>query len=339
MERRGLLAAFLGLSAWSVPSSLGHRVGVTALTPTGPVRSTSDSQVIENLDIVAPLGDALTIVHRNVKVRACRIRHAGGYGVYAEGAGGLLLEDVEVERVLGSLQNEREEQHHNNINLVQCPRASLTRIRARRGSSNIYIEGSEGCRLRELELYDARGPFPRGQNVQLNRSPLSLIQDFSGENGPTSWTEDNISVFRSDSCVVRRGLVSYNNSPTGDGVMLEGSSNCVVEDVDAVGQGNGAFAAVPEGKAASGGCVFRRCRTRATYNSGRDGRAPPSSNGLSFYMEISAGARKHTIRDCHYDRLANPDNLVWNEHAVNEGWSFTPLPFTPRKPIRLRFSW
>lgn len=46
--------------------------------------------------------------------------------------------------------------------------------------------------------------------------------------------------FRSDRCVVRRGLVSYNNSPSGDGVMIEGSSDCTVEDVDAVQQGNGA---------------------------------------------------------------------------------------------------
>jgi hypothetical protein len=190
-----------------------------------------------------------------------------------------------------------------------------------------------------LELHDARGPLPRGQNVQLHRSPNSILEDFSAENGPTSWTEDNISVFRSDRCLIRRGLVCYNNSPTGDGVMIEGSFDCVVEDVDAVQQGNGAFAAVPQGDAGSGGCTFLRCRTRQTYNATRDGRAAPSSNGLSIYVRVSAGAPKHTITACRHDALANPRNLIWDRRAVNAGWTFRHEAFVPREPIRLAFDW
>ena len=220
--------------------------------------------------------------------------------------------------------------HFNNIDLNGCPNTIITRVKASRGSSNIYAENSPRTYMNFLELHDARGPFPRGQNVQFNRSPNSVLLDFSAENGPTSWTEDNISVFRSDDCVVRRGLVSYNNSPTGDGVMIEGSFNCLVVDVDAVQQGNGAFAAVPEDDAGCGGCVFLRCRTRRSYNTPRDGRASPSSNGLSFYTLISQGARKHTIADCHYDGLANPNNLVWDSRAVNSGWSLTHAAFSPR---------
>jgi hypothetical protein len=60
--------------------------------------------------------------------------------------------------------------------------------------------------MSRLALHDARGPFPRGQNVQLDRLPNSIAQDFLAENGLTSLTEDNVSVFRSDRCVVRRGL-------------------------------------------------------------------------------------------------------------------------------------
>jgi hypothetical protein len=225
------------------------------------------------------------------------------------------------------------------VNLENCPGAIVTRVKASRGSSNIYAEGSEGVRLSLLELHDARGPTPRGQNVQFNRSPNSVLEDFSAENGPTSWTEDNVSIFRSDRCVVRRGLVSYNNSPTGDGIIIEGGMDCLVEDIDALQQGNGAFAAVPEGEAGSGGCAFLRCRTAQSYNAARDGRAPPSSDGLSFYLLISPGARKHTVTDCHYAALANPRNLIWDESAVNAGWSFTPRAFAPRVPVRLVFNW
>ena len=138
--------------------------------------------------------------------------------------------------------------------------------------------------------------------------------------------------FRSDRCVVRRGLVSYNNSPSGDGVMIEGSLDCTVEDVDAVQQGNGAFGAIPSGGVSSGGCTFLRCRTRDSYNAKRDGRAAPSS-----YTLISPGARKHTIIDCPYDGLVNPNNLIWKLAAVDTGWSFKPRVFASRKPIRLAF--
>ena len=185
---------------------------------------------------------------------------------------GSVLQNLEIVRSAPSTPGAEE---YNNIYLNSCPGAVLTNIRAVRGSSNIYIEHSQACRIWTVELHDARGPYPRGQNVQMSWSPACILEDFSGENGPTSWTEDNVSVFCSDRCTVRRGLVSYNNGPTGDGVMLEGSSDCLVQDVDAVEQGNGAFAAVPIEDVGSGGCVFLRCRTRASYNARRDGRAAP----------------------------------------------------------------
>jgi Right handed beta helix region len=357
MDRRHLLAGLLMLPASSLvaergPSTLPQappqsdeanqtpgRVAALPLVPSGPVTSRTDGQVIENLDVDARAGDAVTVVHQNVTVRNCRIRHAGGHGVNATGATGLVLQDIEIDHVGAPPSGVGPSQLRNNVNLESCPNTTIARVKASRGSSNIYGESSEGARMRFLELHDARGPMPRGQNVQLNQSPNSVVEDFSGENGPTSWTEDNVSVFRSNGCVVRRGLVHYNNSPTGDGVMIEGSFDCLVEDVDAVQQGNGAFAAVPESDAGSGGCSFLRCRTRATYNTKRDGRAAPSSNGVSIYTLISPGGQKHTVTDCHYDALANPRNLLWDEAAVNAGWSFTPRAFSPRNPIRLVFGW
>jgi hypothetical protein len=336
MQRRVAIAGLLALSGPYL--GLVRRASASGLTASGPVRSDADGQVIENLDITATSGNALAVVHAGVTVRNCRITHGAGHGVYGNGAPKLVLRQVHIERVGVFSHDAASKEYYNNVFLRNCPAATLHRVRAVGGSSNVYVEGSEACRLNELELHDARGPFPRGQNVQFNRSPRSVLQDFSAENGPTSWTEDNVSVFRSDECVVRRGLVAYNNSPTGDGVMLEGSSNCLVHDVDALQQGNGAFAAVPEGDARSGGCVFLRCRTRASYNGSRDGRPPPSSNGLSFYVMASPGAPKHTVADCHYDALANPGNLIWDARALNRGWSLIRRPFTPRKPVRLEFA-
>ncbi|TKB28726.1 MAG: hemolysin, partial [Mesorhizobium sp.] len=181
-------------------------------------------------------------------VRSCRIRHAMGSGIYARGAAGIRLQDLEIDRVGAPPSVTGRSQNRNNIELESCPDAIIIRVKASRGSSNIYVFDSPGTQMSFLELHDARGPFPRGQNVQFNRSPDSSLEEFSAENGPASWTEDNISAFHSDRCTIRRGLVFYNNSPTGVGVMLEGSFNCRVDDVDAVQQGNGAFSAVPQGK-------------------------------------------------------------------------------------------
>jgi hypothetical protein len=348
MRRRDLCAALVGFQvsratmrpAQAAGPAEDPNLGAKAsLIPSGPVTSGAEGQIIEGLDISAPVGSGIAVSHRGVTIRNCRVRHTTGHGIHGTEAQGLVLRDLEIVRVSGQGPNDRPRGFYNNIDLDRCAQASILRVRASGGSSNIYIKESEATHLSRLELHDARGPFPRGQNVQFNRSPRSVLEDFSGENGPSSWTEDNVSVFRSDGCTVRRGLVSYNNSPTGDGVMIEGSFDCLVEDVDAVQQGNGAFAAVPEDDAGSGGCTFRRCRTRATYNSARDGRAAPSSNGLSFYMLISQNARRHTIIDCHYDTLANPDNLVWDSRSLNDDWAFTHQAFTPRRPIRLNFGW
>ncbi len=356
MDRRRLLTGFLSLGTTRLASAQSQgapfpsgatqsgrrtvdRAPPLTLKRTGPVASQSDGQIIESLDIESNSGHAVSITHDRVTIRNCRIRHAGGHGIHAEGSTRLVLESLEIDHTGAPPRGVGPDEYRNNVNLVRCPGAFLSRIKASRGASNIRLEESAGSRVSFVELYDARGPFPRGQNVQFSESPDSLLEDFSGENGPTSWTEDNISVFRSDKCVIRRGLASYNNSPTGFAVMVEGSFACRVEDVDAVQQGNGGFAAVPSDDVGSGGCRFHRCRTRDTYNSVRDNRAAPTSNSLSIYTLRSEKAEKHTITECVYYNLANPHNLIWDLDAVKSGWSFTARDFMLRSPLRIRFAW
>ncbi len=339
LNRRRFLTGLLALPPAGIVGTAAQGGAGALLRPSGPVLSGSDGQIIENLDIFAPHGNGVTVRHQRVVVRNCRIRHAMASGIYAQSVAGLRLEDLEIEHVGAPPRGVGPSQNRNNIDLERCPETIIVRVKAARGSSNIYLVESPGTRMSFLELHDARGPFPRGQNVQFNRSPYSSLEEFSAENGPISWTEDNISAFHSDHCAIRRGLVFYNNSPTGAGVMLEGSSNCLVEDLDAVQQGNGAFSAVPQGDVGSGGCVFNRCRSRDTYNEPRDGRDTPTSNGLSFHTRISEGAEKHSIRECCVYALANPANIIWQSKAVHAGWSIKRKPFDPRPPLRLSFSW
>ena len=85
------------------------------------------------------------------------------------------------------------------------------------------------------------------------------------------WTEDNVSIYRSENCVVRRGLLDGNNSPTGVGVMFENVSSGLVEDVDTIRQGNGSFSAWT-----SQNVIFRRTRARENICADQ-GRGKPSS--------------------------------------------------------------
>ena len=76
-----------------------------------------------------------------------------------------------------------------------------------------------------------------------------------------------------------------------------------------------------------------------SYNGVRDGRAAPSSDGLSVYVLVSEGARRHTVVECCHDALANPKNLIWKKSALNPDFSFENRAFTPRNPLRLDFDW
>lgn len=353
MNRRRMLASLVSLpligpAALSAQAreAMRHGKGHDGATPpgaallrSGATASRYAGEIIENLDITSLTGSAITITHPGVIVRNCRITHAGGHGIRALGAKGLRLEALEIEHRGAPPSGEGPNIETNNLALEGCPDAVITRIKAARGAANIYLENCERSALSWLELHDARGPLPRGQNVQFNKCAGSNLQDFSAENGPTSWTEDNVSVFHSDSCTIRRGLVSYNNSPSGVGVMLEGSADCLVEDVDAQLQGNGAFAAVPSDRRESGGCIFRRCRTSHSYNAPRDGREAPSSNGLSFYVRISPNRAPHAILDSSYFALANPRNLVWQAEALSPDPVLIARAFKSRPALRLTFDW
>jgi hypothetical protein len=85
MDRRHVLAGLLVLPASSLvaergPSTLPQapppqpdeanqtprRVASLRLVPSGPVTSRADGQLIENLDVDARAGDAVTVLHQNV---------------------------------------------------------------------------------------------------------------------------------------------------------------------------------------------------------------------------------------------------------------------------------
>jgi hypothetical protein len=185
-----------------------------------------------------------------------------------------------------------------------------------------------------------RGPFPRGQCVQFDKCNHSILTDFSCENSNASWTEDNINVYESNNVTIRRGLIDGNNSPSGDGVMVESSgipglvTTGLVDSVDAIRQGNGCF-----GGWGVSNVIFANVRAGWTHCTGWSGRAKPSSNSLVFAggQEGKVQSAGLQIVNSTYSSLC-VKNLVWPSTAFSK-IALTEAPFVPRAPVRLHFCW
>jgi hypothetical protein len=182
-----------------------------------------------------------------------------------------------------------------------------------------------------IEGHDFRGPFPRGQVVQWDKSSKGVLEDFSVINPPTSWPEDNVNIYQSVDMTIRRGHIDGNNSPSGVGVIFDGNlAKGVVEDVDAIRMGNGCFSDY----AGSDGVIFRRTRCRENICEDQ-GRGKPLSNALMWaghpgYTQIRLEASTY-FKSCN-------GNTVWpvDSFAVIE---LKEEEFTMRAPIVNEFCW
>jgi purple acid phosphatase-like protein/concanavalin A-like lectin/glucanase superfamily protein/parallel beta helix pectate lyase-like protein/HYR domain-containing protein len=301
-----------------------------ALTDVPPITVTANNQVIENVRITAINQPAILVNNfSNVIIRNVEIFHQGDSGIKCANAPGLTIQDVSITHTSTSIPLPTASEI--NIHCETTDGLSVTRARLRGGSSGIYIVRSPNARLSFIEGYNFRGPFPRGQLVQFNQSPFCTLEDFSAINeNPNSWPEDNVSIFKSDNCVIRRGVLDGNNSASGVGVMFEGSTNGLVEDVDTVRQGNGSFSAYP-----GNNITFRRSRARDNICVDQ-GRGRPMSNAL-----IWAGSPDSTglkIENSIYDNSCNPRNIVWDSKSFTVVDVF-PEAFVLRSPIINIFPW
>lgn len=304
------------------------------LAESGPIVVTADDQVIENLHIVSTRGPAITVEgHPGVTIRNVWIEHAGGPGI-AIGAGSddVHVENVAIEHTGAPPQGENPSDGLNNIECYGSARPTITNARLVRGSSGAYLVECPDAHLSSLEGHDFRGPFPRGQLVQFDKSNGGVLEDFSVVNPQdTSWPEDNVNIYQSVDIEVRRGMIDGNNSPSGVGVIFDGDLALgVVEDVDAIRMGNGCFSDY----AGSDGVVFRRTRCRENICEDQ-GRGAPLSNALMW-----AGHPDYTmirLEDSHYFASCN-GNLVWPDEsfAIIE---LDELDFTMRDPISVQLCW
>jgi hypothetical protein len=323
---------------WAAPMLRGcHVVPTCELQASGPVVATRDGQVIENLRITADGVAGILVQKKNVIVRNVVVVHRRSIGISLDHADGTRLENVVVEHAGSPASGPNSSSEFNNIRVYQSANVEIAGARLSRGSSGIYLQESPSATLTQIEGYDFRGPFPRGQLVQFNQSDSSTLAGFSVVNGHTSWPEDNVNIYRSGGVSVRNGLIDGNNSPSGVGVIVDavaGKPANVVEDVDTVHMGNGGFSTF----GSHGSNIFRRVRSRDNFCVGQDGRAKPSSGSNMFTGGSTQGAT--VLEQAEYYNACNPGNRIWPINA------FTPQPvqltardFSPRTALKQTFCW
>jgi hypothetical protein len=315
---------------------------------TSTVSATHDGQVIEGLSVAVSNGSAIS-VHgfKRVTIRNVELT----FGPHAQGiefsaADGITIVNASL-RLVGAPTAAGALPSASAVAIGGSDSADvrIERVRAEGCSAGVYLLQCPGARLSEIEAHNMRGPMPRGQCVQMDKCNSSVLSDFSCENDNSSYTEDNINIFESTNVTVRRGLIDGNNSPSGDGVMFECGDKAhafmtsgLVEDVDAIHQGNGCF-----GGWGVSGLEFRNCRVMSTHCVGWAGRAKPSSGALVFAGGTEGGANGQPssglrIVNGSYHDLCK-QNLVWPGSAFVQTELVDSGAFEPRPPLRLEFCW
>jgi hypothetical protein len=303
------------------------------LTPSGPLTITTAGAIVARLDITSDGESGLVIQADGVIVRDVRIRYAGGHGIELDGAADVTIENVDVEHTGAPASGANDSDERNDIDVYASPRLTVRGARLVRGSSGIYLQDSPGSMLTDIEGHDFRGPLPRGQLVQWNRSGDAVLDGFSCVNPAGSWPEDVVNVYDSTNVTIRNGLVDGDNSPSGVGVIFDANGSGVVEDVDAVHMGNGCFSAY----AGLDGSVFRRTRCRDNDCSDQ-GRGAPLSGALMWSGNPDPSITHLRIESSSYANACNPGNIVWPAEAF-EVAELTEADFAPRAPLSLSFCW
>lgn len=312
-----------------------------SLQPSGSITVTGDGQVIENKLITGNIN----IQANGVTVRNCHVKFPGRNGIFAINAKDVTIQDVKLENTAaatGQNPNPTEDIciHLNNVSgTAKIDRATMI------GASGIYAVISPGfLNFSFLEGHNLRSPITplRGQLVQLNQcSGGALITDFSCENDPkNSRPEDVLNVFTctGPQIAFKRGLLDGCNSPSGCMAMVEGTSNVLFEDVDAINFGNGAFAVYNySGKGASG-VIYRRCRARDQIMTDQGLGRPKSAQSAGPIVYISSPGTSGTRIEQNIRFNVNENNLIWDKAncAVMES---VVQDFTPRAPVRNQFAW
>lgn len=308
------------------------------LQDSGPIEVTHDGQIIRNLNITATEAYAgiNTNGYKNVIIENCRIttiNETGSecYGIEAVDADGLVIRNVDIingSASVGLVPNRTSKDI--NIDLTGGSGITIENVRMTGGSSGIYGDTVTDIKMENIEGYNFKGPMARGQFILMGNSTNVSLDGFYNKNDAgNSYPEDNINMYNSSNITIKNGLLDGNNSITGCGIMFEGSTNGVCENVDAINMGNASFAT-------SGASNIDFINVRSKDNHFDQGRGANSSNCLVFGVE--GGDTDITLTGAVFNSV-NPLNYIWSYDSakLTQTNVVENQDFTPTSPLQLNF--
>ena len=128
---------------------------------------------------------------------------------------------------------------HNNIWIQKAVNVDIDSVYMERGESGLFAYRTNNLKVNNFYCRDMRGPFWRGQCVQVEESHYAYLSNFFIQQFlETSSGHDNINAFKSENATVVNGLIDGNWSRHGVGVISDkGAHNMVVKNVDMTNQG------------------------------------------------------------------------------------------------------
>lgn len=308
-----LLACYLSSMTFYCIHAQGVPVACSDYAESGPIVADRDSQIIENLIIQSPEGPGITVYgFSNVIIRNVTIFHANGSGIYLMNAPNTTIEKADIYNIGAPDSGKALSTEEINISAEGSDDLVVRDVRLQKGSSGIYMLWCDDSDLSNIEGYDVRGPFPRGQLVQWDKCHRGKLTNFTSINSlEHSWPEDLVNAYESSYISIKKGYLEANNSLSGMGVMADqGSHHVTIEDIDALQHNNGCFGAYGEGV-----YDITMNRTRCIDDICDSVRGEPSSGSIGWAIWTNR-PRGIYVRNSSYYNLCNPGNIIWDDEKT-----------------------
>jgi len=342
----------------------------STLPSSDPIVVREDGEIIENLDILTNAHDRCAIQindRKDITVRNVNIRHAGA-GICIFESDNITIESVRLVSTIRQagphcrpgltvdeckLVSRRREPHklypvntHNNIWVQRSNNVVIDTVYLEKGESGIFAKQTSELKIRNIHCRDVRGPYWRGQCVQVFRSDGATISDFYAQQFfNTSSGHDNFNAYESNNITVSNGLIDGNWSRNGVGVIADSDANdMTVKDVDILHNGVAGVNVWSGGTKEDNGRIGKNftvenVRVRSghcdvTWIPKED--YGPSSGGMAFAMHPSAkGAR--FLKSQYWDHCR--DHAVFNKSRP-EVFDIKEEEFEAKAPpIDIEFPW
>lgn len=279
MLRRALLFVALAFLAAQPVAALPTALMTPGLSPSAPVVISRNNQVVQNTRITVNTGVACvynngfsgvqylnSICHHSWPTDAGAAGNANGRGYEGFNNATLLIKNIKFIKDFAPATGASSNENNQHIYVEGGSNVTI---------DNVYgVNGSSGATLRTLttattvqwaRFDNMRGPFPKGQAVQFSDVANPILQDFFFyQDNSVAWSEDIVNAGgTTGGGAFRRGLIVGVNSPTGAGVLLEGTgAPTPVSDIDVMAWNNQGVSVEASGSGAGLGTTFTTARVR-----------------------------------------------------------------------------